>query len=177
MFRLNYPTLFALVLFSSILFLSCADRADAGAIEDLEKRLSELEAVKESGGHDEHYLLATMDAFQRYMNKLWFAGQAENHELIHFYHHEIEEYLEGLIEEGIEDDGHNLSELAEQMLEPAVAYFEERVVKGDTTGFHEAYLGLTSACNNCHSLSEHSYIRIGLPIMPYMDNQIFELAD
>lgn len=177
MFRFRRLTLpLGVLLFSAMLY-SCADRADAEAIEDLERRLSELQAEQESGEHDEHYLLSTMDAFQRYMNKLWFAGQAENHELIHFYHHEIEEYLEGLIEKEMEDDGHQLSQLAEQMLEPAVEYFEERVVQGDTTGFYEAYLGLSSACNNCHALTEHAYIRIGVPRTPYMDNQIFELAN
>lgn len=169
--RFYFPLLLSLLL----LLLSCSDRADE--VADIEKRLSALEEKTGKGEHDEQYLLNTMDAFQRYMSKLWFSGKAVNGPLIHFYHHEIEETLEALISKNVVDDDKNISDLARQMALPAVEYFEELDLDKDTTGFHEAYIGMVKACNNCHLVTEHAEIKITIPERPFIDNQIFTVEE
>lgn len=114
-----------------------------------------------------------MGSMQQYMNKMWFAGIASNSELAKFYHHEVEEVLEELIDQNIEDEGHAISVLARAMLEPAVADLETAIQTNDSSTFRTAYLGVVNACNACHQVTEHGMIAVALPTLPFIDNQVF----
>jgi hypothetical protein len=141
----------------------------------LDQVRSELQTLKSTDiAEPPHAELAEyMGSLQQFMNKMWFAGSAGNTELAKFYHHEVEEVLEELIEENIEDEGHAVSDLARTMLLPAVEELETAIASADSATFRGAYLGIVNACNACHQVTEHAMIVITLPNLPFIDNQSF----
>lgn len=141
----------------------------------LDQVRSELQTLQSSAAADvPHAELAEyMGSMQQFMNKLWFSGSAGNTELAKFYHHEVEEVLEELIEENIEDEGHSVSTLARTMLLPAVEELETAIASADSATFRGAYVGVVNACNACHQVTEHAMIAIKLPTLPFIDNQEF----
>lgn len=151
-------------------------RQQKEVIADLQSQLVGTEDDAEEGEVEEHHEIAeSMGNMQRYMNKLWFAGSASNWELADFYTHEIEETMEELIEEKIEDEGHNISVLVETMALPSLEKLEEVLASRDADGFKEIYSGLVNSCNACHQVTEHAFVQITIPSAPAFTNQKYDL--
>lgn len=131
------------------------------------------ESKKEPGEHD---LLGTMQQYQRFSTKLWFAGDAQNWELADFYTHELEEATEELIVNKVTYEGFNISELAENVIEPSIEKIEEGVKQKDQVLFLEGYDLLIQSCNSCHQATHHGFIKIIKPINPAIFNQDFSPA-
>lgn len=127
------------------------------------------------GNQQEVSLVDTMHKFQLYADKLFFAGEARNWELAHFYHHELEEHVEELEEAGITENGQNLSQLAAQMTSPGMEELEQSIAQKDSPLFSKGYQMLINGCNSCHSVSKHAYIKIALPKVPAFSNQVYSL--
>ncbi len=117
-------------------------------------------------------LASAMGRLQVYLDKLWHAGVASNADLAEFYRHEIEEVMEDLIEAKIEDDGHDISMRIKQMALPAV---EAMALKDGFTqaGFEQDFMNLMNACNSCHQITDHGFIRLQVSEVPIYNNQLF----
>lgn len=161
-----------LILWIALFLLTVFVLFQAFTIDTLRADLQTLKSA--SAIEPPHAELAEyMGSMQQFMNKMWFAGSAGNAELAKFYHHEVEEVLEELVEENIEDEGHAVSELARTMLLPAVEELETAIASADSATFRGAYVGVVNACNACHQVTEHGMIAIKLPTLPFIDNQEF----
>ena len=114
-----------------------------------------------------------MGNMQRFVEKLYFAGQASNWELADFYVHEIEEAMEGIIAANVIDEGVPVSSFMKTMLPSAVMSMEEAVKARDTRQFMTRYDGLVSSCNACHLSTKHGFVKIVIPKQPTYQNQSF----
>lgn len=129
-----------------------------------------------SDEHEEsHELVSSMGSLQLYFGKAWFAGQAENWELAHFYVHEMEETMEEIIEDKVIHDDKDISKLMKDMAWDQLETLEERSEEDDLVAFNDAYSTMIKSCNSCHAVSGHSFIVIQEPTRPAFDNQIFEV--
>lgn len=126
-------------------------------------------------GEEHHELAEHMGSLQRYMNKLWFAGINENEALAAFYIHEIEENMEEIVEGNIMDDGKDISVLMKSMALPALEQLDEVIDQRDFAAFQNEYLTLVNACNSCHQVTEHAFIRITQPETPAFTNQVYTI--
>jgi hypothetical protein len=108
---------------------------------------------------------------QRYMDKLYFAGKNQNWKLAEFYHHEMEENMEGLIENKVMEDEISLSDLAKSMFIPASEELKKSILAKDTASFKKGYDLTVRTCNNCHAASKHEFIQIIIPREPTFKNQ------
>lgn len=161
--------LFVGIVLTLIVFLMHTRMQVREAHDEIEQLKSLIEEVGEPD------LVAGMGRIQLYMEKLWQAGSVGNTELAEFYRHEIEEVLEELAEAGISDDGHDLSLRIEQMALPVLEAWEAKGIEADSTEFEASYLGLMNACNSCHQVTDHGYIRITKPGHLETSNQAFIL--
>ena len=102
-------------------------------------------------------LAGYMSNMQRYLHKLDLAVQAGNGQLAGYYIHELEETVEETAASVPEYDGHPVGRLTADMMPPAIEALEKALEGGDPA---EAMAGLVSACNACHAVTEHAYIKI-----------------
>lgn len=122
---------------------------------------------------EEIQLVIEMSHFQRFAEKLHFAGINENWELAKFYHHEVEETAEKIIEANIDKEGLNYSVLVKSMLVPSLVEVERAINKNNLEVFNSAYETMIKSCNNCHTSTNHGYIKIITPEKQTYQNQIF----
>jgi type II secretory pathway component PulL len=125
----------------------------------------------EEASHNE--LLAYMGYFQRFADKLYFAGKEQNWELAEFYTEELEETAEKLANGNIEDEGVNLSALVPSVLLPSIEPLEKAIKAKDSKAFQENYVLLVNSCNKCHTLAKHPFIRVAVPTSPTHGNQVY----
>ncbi|MBV6645110.1 MAG: hypothetical protein KI790_06660, partial [Cyclobacteriaceae bacterium] len=76
---------------------------------------------------EDHDLLRTMEQYQRFSQKLWFASDAKNWKLADFYSHELEEVTEELVESKVNYEGHDISNLAEHIIRPNIEQLEKAI--------------------------------------------------
>jgi hypothetical protein len=120
--------------------------------------------------HKEKVELAIfMGRLQLFADKLWWAGQAQNEALVHFYLHEMEEAMEELHEAGLVDNGVNISDLVEPYGLMAIEKMEK--VALDSVSFTNGYSELIGSCNDCHKTSNYSFVKITIPEIPVFSNQ------
>jgi cytochrome c553 len=124
-------------------------------------------------GPETYELAPAMGHMQRFAEKLYFAGQANNWPLADFYLHEIEESAEEIIQAGVVDEGVAVSSFLKAMLPPALAGVKEAVQKKDRQQFLSRYEGLVASCNACHQSTKHGFVRITVPRQPTYQNQDF----
>lgn len=125
-----------------------------------------------SSNKPEHIELAElMFHNQRFMDKLYFSGMNENWEAAAFYHHEMEENMEVLVEGNIIEDSINISKLAEAIYEPASQTLKNAIKTGNKQEFLEGYQIMVNSCNNCHKASNIDFIKISTPETPAYRNQ------
>ena len=132
-----------------------------------------LNGCHSQGESNEGFVLQSMSSFQRFTQKAWFAGTMGNWPLADFYHHELEEVTEELVENPTIHEGQDLSKLTADILEPALERLETAIDEADSTLFVSAFNGVTNACNSCHQVTDHGFIKITTPaVNPF--NQEFK---
>lgn len=114
-----------------------------------------------------------MAYFQRYADKLYFAGTASNWELADFYAHELEETAEGIEAADYVEDGVEIAPLLASLFTEPLESVEAAVDAQDAEAFRRAYAGLVTACNTCHGATEHGFVRIIVPEESGYPNQAF----
>lgn len=110
-----------------------------------------------------------MSGIQVHHAKLWFAGNAENWKLANFEIGEIKETLDDV--EKYCTDRPEVSSLP--MLRPAVDSVSAAIGAGNLPAFRNAFVLLTSFCNNCHRATKHAFNVIKTPDTPPFTNQVF----
>lgn len=120
-----------------------------------------------SGGHHAEEsglpLIYHMSFINRYAEKLYFAGEAENWELADIYNHEVEEISENIVARGEMHDDTNISELMESMLLPQVERIKEAIDAGDREMFLNRYTVMIQTCNQCHTASDYGAVKVTVP--------------
>jgi hypothetical protein len=133
----------------------------------LEARVAVLELPKP------YPLGEQMGYLQRYVEKLYFAGQARNWELADFYAGEVGETAEDIAGARVVKDGVEVSKLIATLLPPAEHAVEEAVLAKDPASFQTRYAALVDACNACHQEAKHGFMKITVPDRPSVTNQSF----
>lgn len=118
---------------------------------------------------------------QRYAEKLYFAGMADNAALAEFYAHELEETVDDIAAGGYEEGGRDVGEAIEELFEPRLEGVEAAIAAQalspnaeDARALFEArYRVLVEGCNACHEATDHGYIRIVVPETSGYPNQSF----
>lgn len=141
--------------------------------EPVAKEVQKEEKIIEKEIKKEVELAVLMGYQQRYLEKLYFAGINANWPLADFYHHELEETLEDIIEGDIEEDGYNVSGLSKAMLLPAVEALENSIKNKDEKDFVTKYNAVVNSCNACHTATKHGFIKIIVPKESSFKNQDF----
>lgn len=130
---------------------------------------------KEESPKEHTELAVTMAHFQRYVDKLYFAGINQNWQLANFYLHEIEETAEEIEKGNIIDEGINISQYMGTMLKPSVETLENTIKMKASQDFEKQYITLIKNCNNCHIATKHDFIEITKPQNPAYTNQNYNL--
>lgn len=116
-------------------------------------------------------LINQMSFMQHFSTKLYYAGAEENWELADFYSHELEETAEDVFDANFEHHGHDVSNLIETMLYPAIERVEEAIDAEDVELFKNNYQTLINSCNACHKATGHPYLEMKTPESnPYNQN-------
>jgi hypothetical protein len=121
-------------------------------------------------------LAVLMLRFQTHASKLWFSGAANNWPLAGFYVKELGETYNEIREGKVEHDGHDISAIIQEVLEPDLKRVRAAVVSGDRAGFEVAYDAMLGQCNACHARTGHPYIQLQRPAAPDYTNQRFDPA-
>ena len=93
-------------------------------------------------------------------HKLGLSIEAENDRLADFYHHELEEATEYLVETKAEYKGLPIAQLIDAMMAPVVEELEEALDNGDWPGVRRSYNMLIQSCNSCHAATGYGQIII-----------------
>jgi hypothetical protein len=133
----------------------------------LEERVKALEQPKP------YPLGEQMGYLQRYVEKLYFAGQAKNWDLADFYAHEVDETAEDIMAAKVVKEGVEVSKLMTTMLPPAEQGLQEAVQARDPELFQARYGALVDSCNACHQEAKHGFMKITIPDRPSVTNQSF----
>lgn len=154
---------FGFIIFQQIQLNALRQQATNAVAADTEEHHEE----------EEYELGEAMTKLHIYLNKLWFAGKNNNWELAAFYTHELEEGLESIVKAKVEEDGLNISQLAQAMTAQPLSALEEAVKAKDVALFEAKYVDLMNTCNACHQAAKHGFIRLKVPHTPMLDNQDF----
>jgi hypothetical protein len=125
---------------------------------------------------DEPGLAVLMERMQTYTHKLQLSIEARNGPLAHFYLHELEETGEFVARHIEHYDDYPVGRLLAEMLLPQVERLEELVDAGQWPASEAGFTDLVRACNACHLVTAHGFIRIA----PAGENpfaQDFSVAD
>lgn len=106
---------------------------------------------------------------QTHMDKLYWAGQAQNWPLAAHYAGKLGETLDTITKAKIVNDGVNVSALAGPMLSASLKNLEKAVA--DKKDFKAAYTATIGSCNGCHAAAQRAFIKIKIPTRPIFDNQ------
>ena len=147
------------------------------SLEAENRRLAALVQVMNEVEKEEIEVADIMTKLQRYMNKMWFAQMHSNWPLTEFYIEEMEETMELLSASGVIEDNIDISGLMVKFGLNPLGKFKHIVEKRNLEEITESYTDLVANCNNCHKLSDHSFVVITEPVTPVYDNQDYTGAD
>ncbi len=150
-------SLFSLALCLILFYQNSTLKKEIATLKDNNEIKSALQTQDEEEVHVGEY----MQKFQYFSTKLYFAGASDNKDLQKFYIHELEEYMEELVEKGVYEDGINISENIEQYGIKSLETFEKKLAMGND--FEESFSNLINGCNSCHKVSKHPFVQISIP--------------
>ncbi len=107
-----------------------------------------------------------MGYLQRYLDKIWYAGQAGNWDLAHYYHDEMAETADDIMRAGVAKDGVAVSKVLGTMLPPALDGLDQAVAARDPARFRESYTTVVNTCNGCHQDAKRPFIHLAIPAGP-----------
>lgn len=141
-------------------------------IQTLKVENAHLENLIEKQSAPEEIEIAdVMAKLQRHMNKLWFAGNEENWDLAGFYVHELEEAMHEISDGNVVEDNIQLSPMMDKYGLLPLNGLEKSIKEKNKEELIATFNESVIACNNCHKLSQHSFIQITIPESPALDNQ------
>lgn len=120
---------------------------------------------------DEHAELALhMAHVQRWTHKAALAIDARNQPLADFYVHELSETVEMIQDEVPTYEGHAIAQLTGELLRPQIDTLAQVLDDGDWSTIDARLSEIATACNTCHTATDHGFIRIQVddPDRPYL---------
>ena len=178
---MNHSQWRALALLACGALVACqpsASSAGSGSTE-LEARLAASDAqIAELRERVEALMPETavlMAQVQTHHAKLYYAGHARNWELAAYSLHEINEALQAVqtFNDQFEDFPTPLSEVVPSLVGPPLGEIHGAIRARDGARFDTAFKSLTAACNACHAMLEHGFVRVQEPTAVEFTNQAF----
>lgn len=161
---------FAYALMASLMLASCGSGSTSESTPSSAALLERLPAnVYEPGMGD------LMSALQLRHAKLWYAGRAENWELVAFELHEIDETFERVERWHPEEDGIPVGSSILAHMHVATNALERSVAQRDGAAFEGAFDLFTQGCNRCHQTMKHGFIVIRRPTAEPVGNQAWKV--
>ncbi len=114
-----------------------------------------------------------MGRIQRYHQKWWAAGKQGNAELAAFYLHEMAEAMELIAQARIMDEGIDISAHMNTYGSKTVRDLEAVLLAEGVSAMHAQGAALVAACNSCHAVTGHPFIRIQEPAIVGFPDQDF----
>ena len=156
-----------LTLFALVLLFSC--NTQDNHTQQLQKQIDSLKIQLDNVYKPGFGFLMTN--IQAHHAKLWFAGINENWKLAQFEVKELKEITEEI--EKYQKDRKE-TELM-NMIEPGLVDVERAIENKDLKTFKESYTQLTTACNECHKLTDFEYNIVKVPKTLEFSNQEFKV--
>lgn len=116
----------------------------------------------EHAHHDVH-LGNKMYELQRRWSAIWFAGKANDAEMVAYQTHEIEEIVESMEESDPQEAGVDVVDRINLHVVGRLEGIENAVADQDQEKFEQLYETVTNGCNGCHAETKHAFIRVGAP--------------
>jgi hypothetical protein len=136
--------------------------------ETVEPRLKKVEAASPGLGE-------IMCGIQLHFAKLHFAAEARNWDLARFERGELEEGLEKVAALRPQENGVNLSGIADAFKGTQLVALKDAIDMKDRSMFREAYRESVLMCNTCHQSTGRPFIMITIPTNPPVTNQRWEM--
>jgi len=120
-------------------------------------------------------MVDVMADYQRYADKIHFAGTAENWELAGWYLWKLRKaswvVADGSVTEYRSVKKYDIAALTQTMLWPVLNHLDSAVEAKDPAAFQKAYETLVNTCNACHHATQHGFVKIVEPDTPTHRNQ------
>ncbi len=142
-----------------------------------EEEHAEEEHAEDEHGHEEAELARHMSNLQRWIHKTGLSVQARNQRLAEFYLHETEEAVETIQSEAPTYEGYEIKTLTEQMLVPALDSLDAAVDASDWPVADRRLQATARSCNQCHTATDHGFVKIRLADLQNPYAQSFEPDD
>lgn len=136
--------------------------------------------MQQNATHEEGYqphLALQMMYMQTWTHKLALAIQAENAPLARFYHHELEEINEEIMDRGYVYEGLEVGELTRLMLLPAFEQLEESLKGDNWLQIRADFEYVVRSCNSCHAATGYGFIRLSPAYEVNPFNQNFNVLE
>jgi hypothetical protein len=129
---------------------------------------SRQEAAEHAEEHQEEHaeLALHMVRLQRWTQKTALALQARNPDLADFYLHEMEESMETIQTEAPTYEGYAIADRTEEILVPRVEALDGALDERNWEAVDERLAQLARACNQCHQVTDHGFVKIDLEDVP-----------
>ena len=115
-------------------------------------------------------LSAAMRQLGQRINATWYAAQAGNAALVDYELREIAEVIED-VEKGRPMEGEvDVAAMIKTLLPVRLEALKTTVEAGNAEAFRAAYQETLDACNSCHTLTKHPFIRVVTPTSPSVGN-------
>lgn len=121
-----------------------------------------------------YLMVDVMAHFQRFADKLYFSGKAQNWPLAGGYLWKLEQAALPVIEGRVEvyrSDRFDAQPLMKAMLIPGIRAVGDAIEKKDAAAFARSYSGLVDSCNACHAATDLAVVKIVVPTTPIYTNQ------
>lgn len=128
-------------------------------------------------GHGEAELARHMSTLQRWTHKTALSVQARNQRLAEFYLHETEEAVSTIQTKAPTYEGYEIKTLTEQMLVPALDSLDAAVDAADWPVADRRLQTVARSCNQCHTATDHGFVKIRLDALQNPYAQSFEPDD
>jgi hypothetical protein len=158
------------LLFLSFLFILPACNSQNGDNHQLQTQVDSLQ--KKLNDAYKPGLGEFMLGIQLHHAKLWFAGVNRNWKLADFEVHEIGETLDDI--KKYCTDRPEVKSIG--VIDPAINSINAAIKQKDLQSFKNAFVELTTNCNNCHKTNQHEFNIITIPTALPVVNQDFKPA-
>ncbi|MBS1904269.1 MAG: hypothetical protein JSS75_11240 [Bacteroidetes bacterium] len=112
-----------------------------------------------------------MVANQLHAAKLWFAAKNENWRLAKYELDELTEAMQAAEALHVTKNNVNITEVLTGVEKGMIPPLDAAIAGKDFDTFKHAYDQLLSACNGCHTASDHGFIKIVTPTTEPVSNQ------
>ena len=150
---------------------ACSSDASSGDASMQERHAAER---AEAHGEEEPELAQYMVRVQRWSHKTALAIRARNQPLTDFYLHELEETVASIQHDVPTYEGYSIGQQTKQMLVPSLDALDAAVDDADWRAADARLKAMARACNQCHSTTDHGFIRVQFDSLANPFAQSFE---